>query len=336
MKGPLTIRDAHRVDLAACVGYARAAGVSSWDVRALDVCRVDAAYSAVVAERSGVVVGFGLGRAVADDAEIFILAVAPEHRGRGVGRALFGALSAGAVRCGAVRLGLEVRGGNRRALGFYERMGMSVSGRRPRYYSDGEDAVLMDRVPGVVSVPDVVILAGGARGCRPGEVAGARVARDLPTPLERALGAFGQRFGARSRLGTPTGDVFVVAPDDVARRLDPGPYRTVRDPEAGPGRALAHAAERVRAAWMFVAGVDDGARAARRVAGLVPEAQAGVDAVLVRERGGLQPCGGLYRVAAVRHAAARGDAGSLAAIRRAMVIREREGNRARVDRRRRA
>ena len=311
MNGPLTIRGARLADLEVCAGQAREARVPSWNTESLRRCLADGAYCAVVAERSGTVVGFALGRAVADDAEILVLAVGREQRRTGVGRALFGALHGFAVRCGAVRLGLEVRASNHRAHAFYEHMGMRFSGRRPRYYADGEDARVMVLEPRVLSRPDLVILAGG-RGRRLGGVVKARLLRDGRTLLERAVDA----------LGSETGDIFVVAPSDIAEGLVPGAYRLVRDDGEGPARALAHAAGRARAPWMFVAAVDHVFWTGRLVVQLAADARDGVDAVLVREGGVLQPFGGIYRVTAVREALARGDDRSLAALRGKMVVRE--------------
>lgn len=81
----------------------------------------------------GHVVGFSLDRCVADDAELLLLAVAPSHRRRGVGRTL---LQAFLDRCrnGAIRnVHLEVRDGNS-AMAMYRDAGFSTVGRRTAYY----------------------------------------------------------------------------------------------------------------------------------------------------------------------------------------------------------
>jgi [ribosomal protein S18]-alanine N-acetyltransferase len=70
------------------------------------------------------------------------VAVAPEHRRRGVARRLIGRL----VEEGSGRLPftLEVRVSNRPAITMYERLGFRSAGVRPRYYQDnGEDALIM-------------------------------------------------------------------------------------------------------------------------------------------------------------------------------------------------
>ena len=44
------------------------------------------------------------------------------------------------------RVLLEVRAGNPAARGFYRAQGFREVGRRPAYYTDGEDAVLLSRL----------------------------------------------------------------------------------------------------------------------------------------------------------------------------------------------
>lgn len=51
------------------------------------------------------------------------LAVVPDYRGRGIGRALLGAVESHAVENGCCKLTLEVQDDNRRARGLYEKFG---------------------------------------------------------------------------------------------------------------------------------------------------------------------------------------------------------------------
>ncbi|WP_294325888.1 GNAT family N-acetyltransferase [uncultured Sphingomonas sp.] len=79
-------------------------------------------------------VGFALTRAVADDAELLLIAVLPDERGRGVGRALLRrAIDDAAVR-GAARLCLEMRAGND-ATRLYASEGFAKCGERRNYYA---------------------------------------------------------------------------------------------------------------------------------------------------------------------------------------------------------
>ncbi len=101
---------------------------------------------AYVAQGERGVAGFVLARWVGGEMEILNLAVEPEERRRGAGRALVAAaLEEGAGR-GAAQVFLEVRESNRAAREFYSRLGFAVCGRRPGYYQEPEeDAVLMAR-----------------------------------------------------------------------------------------------------------------------------------------------------------------------------------------------
>jgi ribosomal-protein-alanine N-acetyltransferase len=91
-------------------------------------------------------VGFSLVRAVADEAELLLLAVEPAEQRRGIGQALLDDFVATALAGGAHRLHLEVRDGNP-AIGLYRASGFIAAGRRRNYYHgpDGEafDAVTL-------------------------------------------------------------------------------------------------------------------------------------------------------------------------------------------------
>lgn len=99
-----------------------------------------------IAERGGIPVGFSLARAVADEAELLLLAVDPAEQRRGIGQALLDDFIARALASGAHRLHLEVRDGNS-ALALYRASGFSPAGRRRNYYhgpgGEAHDAVTM-------------------------------------------------------------------------------------------------------------------------------------------------------------------------------------------------
>ena len=66
-------------------------------------------------------------------------------RRKGLARRLVAALEARARDAGARVCFLEVRASNAAARALYSGLGYTVSGRRPTYYKDGEEAVLMRR-----------------------------------------------------------------------------------------------------------------------------------------------------------------------------------------------
>lgn len=87
-----------------------------------------------LAERDdGDVAGFALLRAVADEAELLLIAVAPAAQQTGIGAALVEDFIMLATARGARRLHLEVRDGNT-AIVLYERAGFKLVGRRRDYY----------------------------------------------------------------------------------------------------------------------------------------------------------------------------------------------------------
>lgn len=97
--------------------------------------------------------GFLLATVVADESELHAIAVRPEMRRRGLARSLLHEALAQARARGAAAMFLEVRASNRPARAFYSVEGFEESGLRPRYYADGDDAVLMRRTlvePGVI------------------------------------------------------------------------------------------------------------------------------------------------------------------------------------------
>jgi ribosomal-protein-alanine N-acetyltransferase len=79
------------------------------------------------------VVGFSLYRTISDDAELLLLAVAPDSQGQGIGRDLLGYFIEDAKKNGAARIHLEVRDGNP-AIRLYEAAGFEQANRRRNYY----------------------------------------------------------------------------------------------------------------------------------------------------------------------------------------------------------
>jgi [ribosomal protein S18]-alanine N-acetyltransferase len=102
-----------------------------------------------LAREEGAVVGFALARAVADEAELLLLAVRRGSQRRGIGKKLLDRFVAVARRRGAARLHLEVREGNH-AVNLYREAGFGLVGRRPNYYNGpgGEcyDALTLARI----------------------------------------------------------------------------------------------------------------------------------------------------------------------------------------------
>lgn len=78
--------------------------------------------------------GFALARAALDEAEILTIAVLPDSRKRGIGRALLADLEAQLSARKIRYLHLEVSAANTAALALYYASGFTESGRRSGYY----------------------------------------------------------------------------------------------------------------------------------------------------------------------------------------------------------
>ena len=98
----------------------------------------------LVAQDGGKVVGYVGSQSVAPEADVMNLAVAPEWRNKGIGRALMTALIAQLHSRGITALFLEVRVGNTPAQNLYRSLGFVEAGRRPKYYvNPTEDALIL-------------------------------------------------------------------------------------------------------------------------------------------------------------------------------------------------
>lgn len=93
-------------------------------------------------------VGFSLSRRVSDEAELLLIGVVPEARGRGIAGRLIDRFVEDSAAAGAHHLHLEVRDGNP-AVFLYQQHDFSIVGRRSNYYRGpgGEmfDALTMAR-----------------------------------------------------------------------------------------------------------------------------------------------------------------------------------------------
>lgn len=88
-------------------------------------------------------VGMILVRIAADEAEILTLAVIPEARRRGVGATLLREATTLLPPMGVYTVFLEVSVANIAARELYNRAGFTQVGRRPHYYSNNADALIL-------------------------------------------------------------------------------------------------------------------------------------------------------------------------------------------------
>ena len=109
-----------------------------------DLTENPAAHYRTAVQPDGRLIGYIAWWQVADEAEIINLAVAPEWRGRRIGRLLLAGMIDEAVRSGASCIHLEVRESNRPARRLYDQAGFCQTGVRAGYYADDhENAITM-------------------------------------------------------------------------------------------------------------------------------------------------------------------------------------------------
>jgi ribosomal-protein-alanine N-acetyltransferase len=95
-------------------------------------------------EKRKEIVGYLVMWIVLDEAHISNIAVAPEHRRKGIGEMLMRYALEMAKSRGVFKVTLEVRETNLPAQNLYRKLGFRLLGVRKEYYTDtGEDALLM-------------------------------------------------------------------------------------------------------------------------------------------------------------------------------------------------
>jgi ribosomal-protein-alanine N-acetyltransferase len=141
-------------DLASVAAIERAAFSDPWSVRSFrEALDSGSVYFACARSDAGSVLGYVVAWFVADQGEIANIAVAPDQRGQGVGRALLDAALGEAATRGIAAVFLEVRDSNQRARELYASRGFEEVGRRRRYYRRPvEDAIVLRRTLSLAGV----------------------------------------------------------------------------------------------------------------------------------------------------------------------------------------
>lgn len=139
----LVVRAVEADDIEAIAALAQSRPYTAkWPARELayELARLDSLF--LVVGDGGSVRGYALARVAQRDCLLLDLAAVSD--GGGCGRALMAALMSAAKSRACVKVTFEVSAANERGLAFYAKAGARVVGRRPKFYYDGSDAVLMD------------------------------------------------------------------------------------------------------------------------------------------------------------------------------------------------
>lgn len=140
------IRAATLADVASIVAIERGSFADPWSATAFAGMLSGPRTRMQVVTDSGSVVGYAVLLLAPPDADLADLAIAPDARGRGLGRALLDAVIAAARDAGVSRIFLEVRESNAPAIALYERAGFAECGKRSRYYRDPVEDALVYRM----------------------------------------------------------------------------------------------------------------------------------------------------------------------------------------------
>lgn len=100
-------------------------------------------YQRIVATDTGFVVAYLFAVWQFDEMHILKVATHPIYAGRQIASALLAVARDEVANCRGRGLLLEVRPSNHRAIRLYHRIGYHTIGRRPGYYVNGEDALVM-------------------------------------------------------------------------------------------------------------------------------------------------------------------------------------------------
>lgn len=125
--------------------HARAFGSEAWSADLFARLMATPACTARLAAVDGVDIGLMLDQAAAGEAEILTIGVDPARRRGGVGRALMETALAAARARGDSAMFLDVSETNAAAQALYAALGFAEAGRRPGYYADGADALVLRR-----------------------------------------------------------------------------------------------------------------------------------------------------------------------------------------------
>ena len=116
-----------------------------WNYRMLADSFENENFIGVLCDDGGEIAGYGGLTLGYDTADIDNIAVAESYRGGGIGGAMLEWLVAAAAERGMTRVFLEVRVSNSRAMALYLKHKFKGVYARTRYYTDGEDCLVMAR-----------------------------------------------------------------------------------------------------------------------------------------------------------------------------------------------
>ena len=142
------IRNARKFDIAAILEIEKSSYPNPWDEKGF-ICELskqaagENVFLAAEDEATGKIAGYFVGNVITDYIHILNIAVAENLRKKGIALSFMRKAEQEALKRGLGALTLEVRENNEPAVGLYKKLGYEVRGRRPKYYENGVDGLLM-------------------------------------------------------------------------------------------------------------------------------------------------------------------------------------------------
>ena len=144
MADAFRIRSSDPAEAGALSAIERRCFTDPWSPAGFEDAMATAGGFGLAAVGSTEILGYLIGRVIADEAEILNLAVTPDARRRGIASALLRAGLDYCTRQGVVAVFLEVRESNQQARALYLSQGFRAVGQRAGYYRNPpEDAMVL-------------------------------------------------------------------------------------------------------------------------------------------------------------------------------------------------
>lgn len=141
----MIMRTATTNDLQELAALEQLCNLSPWSISQLtDAIKLPAPIWVI--EENQHIVAMLVWQLLVDQAEIHLLNTHPHYRQQGYARQLLKHLSQHALQQNLTRILLEVRASNITAQQLYKHIGFTECGQRKNYYSNGEDALLMEKL----------------------------------------------------------------------------------------------------------------------------------------------------------------------------------------------
>ena len=142
----ITYRDAHAFDLPTFVSLDKELfPYSPWTAgQYKEELSSPTRHFVVALDEASSIIGYaGVFAPGAAEADILTVGVIPEHRGKGIAKALMALITDWAIAQGSTAMMLEVKTGNDDAIGLYESLGYLKLNIRKDYFGTGLDAQVM-------------------------------------------------------------------------------------------------------------------------------------------------------------------------------------------------